>query len=245
MKSEIIQRYIHGDTLIIVSSLREICEEIAKNQGITLNSDYMSLGLVASFTAALAAEQKEDETYLTACFKWPKAKKSIAVTAFGDGRMCACIEPFFPDQGDENTILEVTRHSDVGGEYRSVVLGKNVQGAINAYITESMQRNAKWKAIRDGRMTAGIFVQELPGSTDLRKTWDEIKPFFKALDENELINAGCDKLGERELKFGCHCSKRSAQRVLEAIPPSERATLGETAEIVCKFCGKKYEIENE
>ena len=245
MKSEIIQRYIHGDTLIIVSSLHGICEEIAKNQDITQNSSYLSLGIAAAFTAALAAEQKEDETYLTACFKWTKTGKSIAVTAFGDGRMCACIESFAPEADTDSTVLEVTRHSDVGGEYRSVVIGKNVQGAINAYISESMQRNAKWKTIRDGRKTTGIFVQELPGGADLRKTWDDIKPFFKVLDENELINAGCEFLGERELKFGCHCSRRSAQRILETIPPSERAALGKTAEIICKLCGKKYEIQNE
>ena len=244
MKSDIIQRYIHGDTLIMVSSLRKVCEEIAKNQEITLNSDYMSLGLVATFTAALAAEQKEDETYITACFKWTNTKKSVAVTAFGDGRMCACFEKFEPAAESENTILEVTRHSDVGGEYKSVVVGKNVQGAINAYISESMQRNAKWKSVRDGRTTVGVFAEELPGSTDLRKTWDIIKPFFKLLNEKELENAGCEKLGEREIKFGCHCSKRSAQRVLEALPADERAALGEKAEIVCKFCGRKYEIEN-
>lgn len=245
MKSETIQRYIHGDTSIIVSSLHGICEEIANNQGISANGDYLSLGTAAAFTAALAAEQKENETYLTACFKWARTGKSIAVTAFGDGRICAYIESAEPVKEADNTILEVTRHSDVGGEYVSVVVGKNVQGAINAYISESMQRNAKWKAIRDGKTTIGVFVQELPGATDLRQTWEDIRPFFKLLDDGELIKAGCEKLGERELKFGCHCSRRSAQRILETLSASERESLGKTAEIVCKFCGKKYEIENE
>lgn len=245
MKSETIQRYIHGDTSIIVSFLHDVCEEIAKNQNISMNGDYISLGTAAAFTAALAAEQKEDETYLTASFKWAKTGKSIAVTAFGDGRMCACIENTDPTQDSESTILEVTRHSDVGGEYVSVVVGKNIQGAINAYISESMQRNAKWKTVCDGRTTIGVFAQELPGSTDLRKTWEDIRPFFKLLDDGELIKAGCEKLGERELKFGCHCSRRSAQRILETLSASERESLGKTAEIVCKFCGKKYEIENE
>lgn len=245
MKSEIIQRYIKGDTLILVSSLREICEEMAEKQKLTLNSDFIALGSVAAFTAALAAEQKEDETYITACFKWTRTARSISVTAFGDGRMCACVDTFEPPETSDSIILEVTRHSDVGGEYHSVVVGKNFQGAVNAYIEESMQRNAKWKVIRDGRTTVGVFAEELPNSTDLRRTWDAIKPFIRTLDENALINAGCEKLGEKELTFGCHCSRRSAQRILEALPKQERESLGPTAEVICKFCGRKYEVDNE
>lgn len=245
MKSEVIQRYIQGDTLIIVSAVKNVCEEMAEKQGITLNGDYIALGSAAAFTAALSAEQKEADTYITANFKWTGTKKSISVTAFGDGRMCACAGTFDPPNGVDGVILEVTRHSDVGGEYHSVVVGGNVQGAVNAYISESMQRNAKWKVVRDGRMTVGIFAEELPGSTDLRKVWDSIKPFFRVLDEKEFELSGCEKLGESSLTFGCHCSKRSAQRILEAVPLNERRTLGPTAEIVCKFCGKKYEVENE
>ena len=245
MKNEVIQRYIQGDTLIIVSSVRDICEEIAEKQNLTLNGDYISLGYAAAFTAALSAEQKEAGTYITACFKWVKTKKMMAVTAFGDGRVCAYSDTFEPPSGVEGVILEVTRHSDVGGDYHSVVLGRNIQGAVNAYITESMQRNAKWKVIRDGRMSVGVFAEELPGSNDLRKVWDSVKPFCRALDEEELIKGGCEKLGESELTFGCHCSKRSAQRILETLPKEERASLGPTAEVVCKFCGRKYEVENE
>lgn len=244
MKNEVIQRYIQGDTLVIVSAVRDVCEEMAEKQNLTLNGDYIALGSAAAFTAALAAEQKEDETYITACFKWVGTKKLIAVTAFGDGRMCAYSDKFEPPKGVEGVILEVTRHSDVGGEYHSVVIGRNVQGAVNAYISESMQRNAKWKVVRDGRMTVGVFAEELPGSTDLRKVWDSVKPFFRLLDEKEFEKAGCEKLGESELTFGCHCSKRSAQRIIETLPKEEREALGPTAEVVCKFCGRKYEVEN-
>ncbi|MBE6895514.1 MAG: Hsp33 family molecular chaperone HslO, partial [Ruminococcaceae bacterium] len=91
----------------------------------------------------------------------------------------------------------------------------------------------------------GVFAEELPGSNDLRKVWDSVKPFFRVLDEEELKKSGCEKLGESELMFGCHCSKRSAQRIIETLPKEERASLGPTAEVVCKFCGRKYEVENE
>jgi len=60
-----------------------------------------------------------------------------------------------------------------------------------------------------------------------------------------MKKSGCEKLGESELMFGCHCSKRSAQRIIETLPKEERASLGPTAEVVCKFCGRKYEVENE
>ncbi|MBR1871577.1 MAG: Hsp33 family molecular chaperone HslO, partial [Kiritimatiellae bacterium] len=45
-----------------------------------------------------------------------------------------------------------------------------------------------------------------------------------------------------QIKFACRCSPQRAAAMLAAIPENERASLPDTLDITCHFCGTTYSV---
>jgi len=248
MNDSIRKYFYEDDTKITLVKVDEVCNKVAEMQKISRKGDFLAICNVICFSAALSSQIKQSDSYITIKIKNAHTGIAYSATAFGDGRVCGFTEKTSEEitqQKNRSFILEAVRKSDMGGEYKSVVMGNSMHGAINAYISESMQRSAKWKCVRIGTTTVGVFAEDIPGTHKLNSAWKHVSKYLSSSDENIFESDKFRILEEEPLSFGCKCTKRSVKRVLASLPEEERLSLGKTTEVVCKFCGKKYVIEND
>lgn len=196
----------------------------------------------ACVAAVFGSELKEENSSVTVTVKNVNRRVSYCVTVQQNGCLCGTVSAFTPGIIGSGYVLEVVRRSGAGKDYSSVVCAASVAALTDEYIKDSMQSRA---AVRIYGKTA-VFAEELPFTDCL----EEGLKALSVLEKNPSLSALKEENGfvvssEKELTYGCTCSKRSARRVLSSLPEEERAALEEENEIICKFCGKKYLIRKD
>ncbi len=160
--------------------------------------------------------------------------------------------------------LFVTRYSLLKMPYTSTV--NLSRGEVSAGLTEYLNTSEQTlsavslalKMDEDGTIvrSAGFLAQLMPEGDlqafaadfgDIEK-WDLTaeKSSPRSL-ETLLAEGGFELLEEMPLAFRCTCSEERIRDTLLTLPPAEREGLltEPSIEIVCHYCGKKYEIRRE
>lgn len=105
---------------------------------------------------------------------------------------------------------------------------------------------------------SGFLLQALPGATDelLQKTEERIKAlpplseaFFGGMTPEDLakkiLGDDCKILEKDPVKYECDCSKEKYAKMLETLKANELSEMineDHGAELVCNFCGDKYQF---
>lgn len=105
---------------------------------------------------------------------------------------------------------------------------------------------------------SGFLLQALPGATDelLQKTEERIKalpPLSEAFLDGmtpedlakKILGDDCKILEKDPVKYECDCSKEKYAKMLETLKASELSEMineDHGAELVCNFCGDKYQF---
>ena len=105
---------------------------------------------------------------------------------------------------------------------------------------------------------SGFLLQALPGATDelLQKTEERIKalpPLSEAFLDGmtpedlakKILGDDCKILEKDQVKYECDCSKEKYAKMLETLKASELSEMineDHGAELVCNFCGDKYQF---
>ncbi len=162
---------------------------------------------------------------------------------------------------------------DIGLKEPYIGMSKLVTGEIaedfaNYYYTSEQKSTAVALGVlvnKDGVKKAGGFIlSAMPDATEdelfiLENRLKEAKPISQMLEENmSLLDIAKDITGdinmqileqeEREPKYECNCSKEKMKNALKTIGKQELQNIIEEdkkAEIVCHFCNKKYEFNEE
>lgn len=135
-------------------------------------------------------------------------------------------------------------------------------GAFEDYFRQSEQLPTRLLLAADGNHATGLLLQKLPASEADGDGWNRIEQLFATLDKAELQSVdsstllhrlfhqeNLQELGQRELQFGCSCSRERVAEVLrtlgrdEALAAVEAGNDGE-AEIRCEFCGERYHFNS-
>ena len=110
------------------------------------------------------------------------------------------------------------------------------------------------------KSAGGLIIQLLPNATEetIRIVEDivaNIKPISQLLLEYDepadIVNALFDdynELGTQQLRFKCECNKGRFARVLRKLPASDLQEMIDEdngCEVVCRFCGTKYQFSRE
>lgn len=135
----------------------------------------------------------------------------------------------------------------------------DLAGAFEDYFRQSEQLPTLLLLAADEDQASGLLLQKLPGSdiTD-EDGWNRIGQLFATLDAAELRaidgqsllhrlfhQENLQWLGQRELRFGCSCSRARVEDVLRSLGPDEAMAAVQAghdgrAEITCEFCGQRY-----
>ncbi len=162
---------------------------------------------------------------------------------------------------------------DIGLKEPYIGMSKLVTGEIaedfaNYYYTSEQKSTAVALGVlvnKDGVKKAGGFIlSAMPDATEdelfiLENRLKEAKPISQMLEENmSLLDIAKDITGdinmqileqeERKPKYECNCSKEKMKNALKTIGKQELQNIIEEdkkAEIVCHFCNKKYEFNEE
>lgn len=131
-------------------------------------------------------------------------------------------------------------------------------GAFEDYFRQSEQLPTRLLLAADGERATGLLLQKLPASDADDDGWNRIEQLFSTLGTDELQSVDAatllhrlfhqenlQELGERDLHFGCSCSRERVAEVLrslgreEALAAVDAGSNGQ-AEIRCEFCGEHY-----
>lgn len=135
----------------------------------------------------------------------------------------------------------------------------SLAGAFEDYFRQSEQLPTRLLLASDGHHATGLLLQKLPASDTDEDGWNRIEQLFATLDTVELQSVDAStllhrlfhqenlqELGQRELQFGCSCSRERVAEVLRTLGPEEALAAAESgtaegeAEIRCEFCGQRY-----
>ena len=134
-------------------------------------------------------------------------------------------------------------------------------GAFEYYFRQSEQLPTRLMLAADGQQATGLLLQKLPGDEGDADGWNRIEQLFATLSADELQSVdgatllhrlfhqeGLQMLGERELHFGCSCSRERVAEVLRTLGEDEalaavEAGQDDQAEIRCEFCGQRYHFD--
>ncbi len=239
-------KYIYAnDVKVQVLVLSECVVQAARSHNLTVGGRISRIAAAECFAGILGAELKDAEASVYVSMKLPAIKTAYNAVAYGDGRICASEMKYVPPSSlTDGMVIESVLHNPATGDYSSVVCGKQVVGAINAYINESMQRKAKYKMFRDGNVYYAVFAEALPGSRKLGAAWKALKsPLFMNVDLGRMEQSGFRLIQTRDISYGCNCSRRSVKRALLSAGGIEDGS--DSVETVCNYCGKKYVFTRE
>lgn len=105
----------------------------------------------------------------------------------------------------------------------------------------------------------GFLLQLLPGATKeeidkIEENLSKIPPVTELLSEGKgpwdiieslLEDFSPQVLEEKEVEYRCYCSREKTEKILISLGREELLSMQEeeqTAEVICHFCGKKYDI---
>jgi len=110
------------------------------------------------------------------------------------------------------------------------------------------------------KSAGALVIQMMPSAVDadidhVEDMVNHLKPISQLIDEfdspKEIVEALFDdyeELGSTELKFQCECSRTKYAQILHKLQKKDlQAMVDEDhgCEVVCKFCGKKYQYSEE
>ena len=134
-------------------------------------------------------------------------------------------------------------------------------GAFEDYFRQSEQLPTRLLLAADGERATGLLLQKLPASQADDDGWNRIEQLFSTLDATELQSVDAStllhrlfhqenlqELGQRDLQFGCSCSRERVAEVLRTLGREEAlaavaAGSNGQAEIRCEFCGERYHFD--
>ena len=134
-------------------------------------------------------------------------------------------------------------------------------GAFENYFRQSEQLPTRLLLAANGEHATGLLLQKLPASQADDDGWNRIEQLFSTLGPGELQSVDATTLlhrlfhqetlqllGQRDLHFGCSCSRERVAEVLRTLGPEEALAAVEAghdgaAEIRCEFCGQRYHFD--
>ncbi|MFT5113176.1 MAG: molecular chaperone Hsp33 [Parasphingorhabdus sp.] len=163
--------------------------------------------------------------------------------------------------------LVITIEPDRGERYQGIIeyQGTTLAQALETYFNQSEQLNTKLWLAADGKVAAGLLIQELPSNPDDHlenedaDAWNRITLLANTMGQQELT--GLDKMQAlqrlfheetvrvftpQQLKFECTCSSQRTENVLLNFGQEEvRKLLAEqgTISIDCQFCHRQFLFE--
>lgn len=126
---------------------------------------------------------------------------------------------------------------------------------FEGYFRQSEQLPTRLLLVADGKTTAGLMLQKLPGDEGDADGWNRAGALFDTLEPAELLALPTSELlhrlyheeapeilAERPLRFACSCSRERVAAMLQSLGPEEaHAALADgQAEVRCEFCGQNY-----
>lgn len=136
-------------------------------------------------------------------------------------------------------------------------------GAFEDYFRQSEQLPTRLLLAADGERATGLLLQKLPAAKADDDGWNRIERLFATLGAEELQSVDAttllhrllhqehlQPLGQRELHFGCSCSRERVAEVLRTLGREEAlaavaAGTQQGAEIRCEFCGQRYHFDED
>lgn len=138
----------------------------------------------------------------------------------------------------------------------------DLAGAFADYFRQSEQLPTRLLLAADAEHATGLLLQKLPAADADADAdadgWNRVNQLFATLDARELQSVDADtllhrlfhqenlqRLGQRELKFGCSCSRERVGEVLRTLGRDEAIAAVDAGEhdqalIRCEFCGQRY-----
>ena len=131
----------------------------------------------------------------------------------------------------------------------------SLAGAFEDYFRQSEQLPTRLLLGADEAAAAGLMLQKLPGDHGDEDGWNRATALFETLTLAELLRLpaatllrrlfheeGVEILGERELRFGCSCSRDRVSAMLAGLGEAEAnaAAADGEANVRCEFCGEQY-----
>ncbi len=134
----------------------------------------------------------------------------------------------------------------------------SVAGLIEHYLATSEQLASRIVLATNGRTSAGLLVQRLPGATDEDDdTWARARAALDATDPGSLLAADSATahlaatfpqddvrvLAAKPVAFGCSCSNERVEHALRIAGAAEiESILAERGdvEVTCEFCNRRY-----
>ncbi|KAF1016110.1 MAG: 33 kDa chaperonin [Stenotrophomonas maltophilia] len=129
--------------------------------------------------------------------------------------------------------------------------------AFEDYFRQSEQLPTRLLLAADRNGTAaGLMLQKLPGDEGDQDGWTRASALFDTLAKAELLATPAEELlhrlfheeqpervGLKELRFGCSCSRERVAGMLQSLGEEEARAAAEptgAVEIRCEFCGREY-----
>ncbi|MCK7592127.1 Hsp33 family molecular chaperone HslO [Pseudomarimonas salicorniae] len=132
--------------------------------------------------------------------------------------------------------------------------------AFESYFSQSEQLPTRLLLAADGQRARGLMLQVLPGAQEDEDAWPRTQALFETLGAREMLDTAPaellhrlfheelpELLSQRELAFGCSCSRERVggmllalghEQAMEAIDPD----LGAVG-VQCEFCGQRYRFD--
>ena len=133
--------------------------------------------------------------------------------------------------------------------------GADLRSAFEHYFQQSEQLPTRLLLVADDHGAAGLMLQKLPGDAGDDDGWTRACALFDTLSGAELLalpgptllhrlfhEEAPELLGERELRFGCSCSRERVEAMLVSLgrDEAEAAVADGVASVRCEFCGQRY-----
>jgi molecular chaperone Hsp33 len=134
----------------------------------------------------------------------------------------------------------------------------SLAGAFEHYFRQSEQLPTRLLLVSDGDRASGLMLQKLPGDSGDEDGWTRVNALFETLTVRELQDwpvatllhrlfhqEDAQVLGQRQLAFGCSCSRERVAAMLQSLGEDEAlaAAAEGVAEIRCEFCGQQYHFD--
>ncbi|QIL19991.1 Hsp33 family molecular chaperone HslO [Thermomonas sp. HDW16] len=133
----------------------------------------------------------------------------------------------------------------------------NLGEAFEGYFRQSEQLPTRLLLACDGKRSAGLMLQKLPGDGGDDDGWNRASALFETLGSEELLalppaelihrlfhEESPEAMGEKPLRFACSCSRERVAAMLVSLGTDEAAAAVESgggeAQVRCEFCGQDY-----
>ena len=138
--------------------------------------------------------------------------------------------------------------------------GDDLRSAFEHYFVQSEQLPTRLLLAADGSRVAGLMLQKLPGDGGDADGWTRACALFDTLTPQELLDwprttllhrlfheESPELLADRDLRFGCSCSRDRVGAMLQSLgqEEAEAALADGVARVRCEFCGQGYAFTAE